>query len=114
MTASISLESIPAYLVEKIPEVSFIIATMLMIFAGDYIMELLVKNGLRKMNFIARTIIFILYGLIVIPALSTICAVFLQDAVLYPYKSHILLVVIISFVVVGILLSVRYNMKLKL
>jgi hypothetical protein len=109
-----ALDSIPAYLVSMIPEISFLLATVLMFFASDYIMEYFLKKSLKKMNFIIRTIIFLLYGLIILPALSTACAIFLQNAVFYPLQIWIIPVLLGSFLLVGILLSIRYSMKLKL
>jgi hypothetical protein len=110
----LALDSIPAYLVEKIPEISFLLSTILMFFASDYIMDYFLKKALRKMNFVTRTLIFLLYGLLVLPALCTGCAVFLQNSVLYPCQSWIVPVVLASFLIIGILLSIRYSMKLKL
>jgi hypothetical protein len=109
-----ALDSIPGYLVAKIPEISFLLSTVLIAFANDYIMEYFLKKSLKKMSFIIRTIIFLLYGLLVLPVLCTGCALFLQSAVLYPYQKWIVLVLLACFLLVGILLSVRYNMKLKL
>jgi hypothetical protein len=111
---SITLDSIPAYLIEKIPEISFLLSTILMFFASDYIMEYFLKKSLKKMNFVPRTILFLLYGLLILPALCTAFALFLQNAVLYPYQKWIVFVVLASFLVVGILLSIRYDMKVGL
>ncbi|MDD5311926.1 MAG: hypothetical protein PHO26_02675 [Dehalococcoidia bacterium] len=111
---SVAFDSIPAYLVARIPEISVFLSTILMFFAGDYIMELFLKKSLKKMNFVSRTIIFLLYALLVLPVLCTVCAVFLQNAVLYPYQSGIVLVLLASFLLVGMLLSLRYNMRVKL
>ena len=111
---SFTLESLPAYLVEKIPEISFLLSTMLMFFIGDYMMEVIFKKALRKMTFIARTVLFLMYGLVLLPVLSTACAIFLQDSVLYPYKQWIIPLILASFVFIGILLSIRYNMDFKI
>jgi hypothetical protein len=111
---SIALDSVPAYLIAKIPEISFLLYTILIAFASDYIMEYFLKKSMKKMNFVTRTIIFLLYGLLVLPVLCTACALFLQNTVLYPYQKWIVLVLLASFLVVGILLSIRYNMKVKL
>jgi hypothetical protein len=109
-----SLDSVPAYLVVKIPEISFLLSTVVIAFASDYIMEYFLKKGLKKMKFVTRTIIFLFYGLIILPALCTACALFLQNAVLYPYQRWIVPVLLAAFLFVGILLSIRYNMKFKL
>lgn len=111
---AIALDSIPAYLISRIPEISFLLSTMLMFFASDYIMEYFLKKSLKKMTFVTRTIIFLFYGLIILPALCAACAIFLQNAVLYPYQESIVLVLLASFLLVGIMLSIRYNMKMKL
>jgi hypothetical protein len=111
---TITFDSVSAYLVARIPEISFLLSTMILFFLGDYIMEYLLKSNLKKMSFILRTIVFLLYGLLILPALCTACAFFLQNAVLYPNQRSIVLVLLASFLIVGILLTVRYNMKLKL
>ena len=108
------LSTIQAYLITKIPEISFLLSTILVAFISDYIMELFLKKTLKKLNFVTRTIIFLFYGLLVLPALCTVCALFLQTAVLYPYQASIAMVLLASFLFVGILLSFRYNMKVKL
>jgi hypothetical protein len=110
----LALDSVPAYLIDKIPEISFFLSTILMFFGSDYIMEYFLKKSLKKMNFVTRTIIFLFYGLFALPALCTACAFFLQDAILYPYQNWIVPVLLASFLSVGILLSIRYNMKLRL
>jgi len=114
MNYNSSLESLPAYLTTRIPEISFFVATILMFFISDYIMEFFLKKSLKKINFVTRTIIFILYGLIVLPGLCAVCALFLQNAVLYPYQRWIVLVLLAFFLFVGILLSLRYNMKVRM
>jgi hypothetical protein len=109
-----ALDSIPVYLIDRIPEISFLLSTILIAFASDYIMEYFLKKSLRKMNFITRTIIFLFYGLIVLPALCTACALFLQNSILYPYQKWIVLVLLAFFLCVGILLSIKYSMKVNL
>ena len=108
------LDSIPPYLITRIPEISFFLATILMFFISDYIMEYFLKKGLKKINFVTRTITFLLYGLIVLPALCAACAIVLQNVVLYPYQKWIVLVLLAFFLFLGILLSMRYNMKIRL
>jgi hypothetical protein len=108
---ALALDWIPAYLVTKIPEISFFLATILMFFVSDYIMEYFLKKSLKKMNFLTRTIIFVLYGLLILPVLCAYCALLLQNSILYPYQRWIVIVLIASFLVIGILLSIRYNMK---
>ncbi len=111
---TVALDSVPAYLIARIPEISFLLSTVLMAFASDYIMEYFLKKSLKKMNFVTRTIIFLFYGLLILPALCTACALFLQNTLLYPYQKWIVPVLLASFLFVGILLSIRYNMKVKL
>jgi hypothetical protein len=110
---SVALDSIPAYLITKIPEISFLLSTVLMFFVSDYIMEYFLKKGLKKMNFFTRTIIFLFYGLLVLPIICTACALFLQNSILYPYQRWIVPVLLACFLVVGMLLSIRYDMKVK-
>ena len=110
----IALDSVSGYLIARIPEISFLLSTVLMFFASDYIMEYFLRKSLKKMNFVTRTIIFLFYGLLVLPVLCTAGALFLRNAVLYPYQRWIVLVLLASFLFVGILLSIRYNMKVRL
>lgn len=111
---AINPDSVSAYLVEKIPEISFFLSTVLMFFGSDYMMETFLKKGMKKVNFITRTIIFLLYGLLALPALCTACAIFLQNSVLYPCRGWILPVLVAFFLLFGILLNVKYNMKPRL
>jgi len=111
---TVTLDSIPAYLVARIPEISVFLSTILMFFGSDYIMEYFLKKSLKKMNFLSRTIIFLLYALLVLPVLCTVCAVFLQNTLLYPCQSLIVVVLLASFLFIGMLLSIRYNMRVKL
>lgn len=110
----IALDSVPAYLVDKIPEISFLLSTVLISFGSDYIMENFLKKSLRKMNFLTRTSIFLLFGLLMLPVLCTACALFLQKTVLYPYQSWIVLVLLAFFLLFGILLSLKYNARISL
>ena len=50
---ALALDSIPTYLVARIPEISFLLSTILIAFASDYIMEYFLKKSLKKMNFFA-------------------------------------------------------------
>ena len=102
------------YLIARIPEISYFLSSALMIFASDYIMGRLLIQRLRKMTFLVRTSLFLLYGLFVFPTLTALGAFSLRELVLNPFKEWIILVLVLSFIFIGILLSIRYNMKIKL
>ena len=106
--------SVSNQLIARIPEISYLLSSVLMLFASDYIMERLLIRRLRKVNFIARTFLFVLYGLLILPALTTIGALLLRVLALNPFKEWIILVLVICFFFVGVLLSIRYNIKMKL
>jgi hypothetical protein len=102
------------YLIARIPEISYFLSSALMIFTSDFIMGRLLIRRLRKMTFLVRTSLFLLYGLFVFPTLTVLGAFSLRDLVLDPFKEWIILVLVVSFFFIGILLSLRYNMKTKL
>lgn len=102
------------YLVDRIPEISYLLSTALMLFVSDFILEWFLIQRLRRLTFIARTGLFLAYGLFLFPPLTAIGASFLREMVLYPYKEWIILLIIIFFSFFGILLNIRYNMKMRL
>ncbi len=84
-----------------------------MIFAGDFVMEFILIGWLRELGFINRTVFFLLYALVALPALTTLGAYLLRIRVLDRYQGWILVELAISCLIVGVLLSARYNMKMK-
>ncbi len=106
-------DSASNYLTARIPEISYLLSSVLMIFASDYIMERFLIRIMRKQNFIARTVLFLLYGLLVLPALIALGALLLRVLALDPFKENIIVVLAISFFLIGVILSIRYNMKMK-
>jgi hypothetical protein len=108
------LHSVTDYLIARIPEISYFLSAALMILASDYIMERLLIRRLRKSTFLARTSLFLFYGLLVFPALTALGAFLLRELALNPFKEWIILVLVVSFFFIGVLLSVRYNMKIRL
>ncbi len=109
-----SYHSITDHLIARIPEISFILSSTFMIFAGDYLLGNVFVRSLKKMDFISRTLVFVVIGLILFPALTTLSAFILRELVLKPFEDWIILVLVITFLIVGILLSLRYNMKIRL
>jgi hypothetical protein len=108
------VDSISDHLVARIPEISYLLSSILMIFASDYIIGNLLIQKLRKMGFITRTGFFLLFGLLILPGLTAAGAFLLRDLVLDPFKEWIILVLVICFFLIGVFLSIRYNMKIKL
>jgi hypothetical protein len=108
------LNSASDYLIARIPEISYFLACALIILASDLIMERFFIKRLRKLDFISRTLLFLLYGLLILPAFTTLGALLLRELVLDPFKEWIILVMVISFLFIGVFLSLRYNMKIKM
>ena len=108
-----SVDSISDHLVARIPEISYLLSAILMIFASDYIIGNLLIRELKKMGFITRTCLFLLFGLLILPGLTAVGAFLLRDLVLDPFKEWIILVLVICFFLIGVFLSIRYNMKIK-
>lgn len=102
------------YLIARIPEISYFLSSALMIFVSDYIMERLLIRRLRRLTFLARTCLFLLYGLFMFPTLTALGALVFREAVLNPFKEWIVLLLVVFFFFIGILLSIRYNMKIRL
>ena len=106
--------SISDRLSARIPEISYLISTIFMIFVSDYIIGNLLIQRLKKMGFITRTFLFVFFGLLILPGLTALGALLLRDLVLDPFKDWIILVLMICFLLIGVFLSIRYNMKIKL
>ena len=106
--------SISGYLIERIPEISFFLSSILMVFISDYIMGSYMLKSLKRMNFLSRTFFFLVYGLLILPAMTTFGAFLLRNIALYPLKQSIILVLIASFFLVGVFFSIKYNIKMKL
>lgn len=107
-------DSVSNYLIARIPEISYFLSSAFMIFASDYMMERLLIRRLKRMSFLARTALFLGYGLFILPGLMTLIAHLLRELVLNPFKGWIILVMVLSFLFMGILLSIRYNIKMRL
>ena len=106
--------SISDYLIARIPEISYLLSSVLMIFASDYVMEHYFLRRLKKMDIVSRTFVFLLYGLLALPALTMLGALVLRVVALYPLQDWIIVVLLVSFFFIAILLSIRYNMKFRL
>ena len=108
------VHNISDYLIARIPEISYFLSSALMIFVSDYIAGRLLIRRLRKLTFLVRTSIFLLYGLLIYPALTALGALVLRESVLSPFKEWLILLLVVFFLFIGILLSLRYNMKIRL
>jgi hypothetical protein len=109
-----AFHSITDQLIDRIPELSYLLSTIFMIFTGDYIITHFLLKTLRKMGFITRTLFFMFLSLIIFPTLTAVGALLLRNLVLDPFKDWIILVLAICFFIVGILLSMKYNLKTKI
>ncbi len=108
------LDSIAGFLFARIQEISFLIASMLMLFTSDLIMGRVLLRRLKKSNFFTRTLVFVLYCLLALPAMTTGTAYLLRALLLTPLRKYIIVIIVLSFVVTGVILSLRYNMRMKL
>ena len=106
------MDSLNAYLIAHISEISYFLSTMLMFLSGNVIMERLIPR-LRRMPFLTRTSVFVVYGLVVLPGLTIAGALVLRIIVLEPVREWLTLTLVVSFLIVGVLLSINYNMKLR-
>jgi len=101
------------YLIARIPEISFLLSSIFMLFASDVIMGRFLLRRLRKSHFLTRTLLFVLYGIMVLPAMTVGGAYLLRELVLKPFRDGIIVVLAVCFLIIGVLLSLRYNMKMK-
>ncbi len=97
------------YLIARIPEISYLISSAMMIFASDYLLRRFLIRRLKKQTFIARTSVFLFYGLLVFPVLTSAGAFVLRESALNPFKEWLILMLLVFFFVIGILLSFRYR-----
>ncbi len=107
-------DGVSNYLVGKIPEISYFLSSILMVFGSDYLMGRVLLRRLKKSNFLSRTVMFVLYSLLALPALTAAGAYLLREMILAPFKEQIALVMAVFFLFTGVLLSARYNMKMGL
>ncbi len=108
------LDSLSQHFIDRIPEISYLLSTILMLFVGDYIIGKMLIRRLRRMDFVSRTVIFLLCGLVALPGLTALGAQAFRDWVLAPYKDWIIVILSLYFLFVGIVLSIKYNMKMGL
>lgn len=78
-----------------------------MLFGGDLIMERILLRRLKRLTLLSRTLVFVLYGSLALPGLTLAGAAILRAVVLEPLKDWIALVLTISFLLTGILLSFK-------
>ncbi|MBI2853783.1 MAG: hypothetical protein HYX87_02540 [Chloroflexi bacterium] len=107
------VDSISDYLASRIPEISYLLASVLMIFASDFVAEHFFIRRLKKMSFLSRTGVFLLYGLLVLPTATTLAALLLKRLILDPYKEWLILTLVGFFLIAGVMLSIRYNIKMR-
>ena len=105
--------SVSDHFIARIPEISYLLSAIFMIFVSDYIIGNLLIRRLKKMGFITRTLLFVFFSLLILPSLTVLGALLLRNLVLDPFKDWIILVLMICFFLIGIFLSLKYNMKMK-
>lgn len=108
-----AMESLNRYLTDRTPEIASSLASLFMLLVGDYVIGRLVIRRLRKHSLLVRAGLFLGYALFMLPFLIIAITAIFTTVVLEPFKDSLLPVVVVSFLLVGILLTIRYHMKWK-
>lgn len=106
------LQSITLYLDSKVTEISYTMASVLMLFAGDYLTQRLVLPAIRRRNILVRTGLFFSYVLAGLPAMTVGFAQVMALLVLEPLRGYLWPLIIGFFLLSGTLLSLKYRIKL--
>ena len=77
------------FLASRVTEVSFAMATIMMLFAGDYLTDRFLIKRIRKRNVIIRTTIFLCYVLLALPLVTVFSARALAALVLAPLGGYV-------------------------
>ncbi|MBI2957614.1 MAG: hypothetical protein HYY32_02105 [Chloroflexi bacterium] len=86
---------------------------MVMVFLSDQLMGRVLIKRLKKLTFFSRTAVFVAYSLLALPAMTIAGAALLRYTVLEAFQEWMLPALALAFLLTGVLLSSRYNMRLK-
>ena len=105
-------QPITEFLTSRVTEVSFGMATILMLFAGDYLTDRFLIKRIRKRNVMIRTTVFLSYVLLALPLVTVFSARVLATLVLEPLGGYLWALLAGFFLLSAVLLSVKYRMKM--
>ena len=105
-------QPITDFLASRATEVSFAMATILVLFAGDYLTDRFLIKRIRKRNVIIRTTIFLCYVLLALPLVTVFSARALAALVLAPLGGYVWVLLAGFFLLSGVLFSLKYRMKM--
>ena len=100
------------FLASRVTEVSFAMATILVLFAGDYLTDTLLIKRIRNRNVMIRTTIFLCYVLLALPLMTVFSARVLAALVLAPLGGYAWVLLAGFFLLSAVLLSMKYRMKM--
>jgi hypothetical protein len=105
-------QPITDFLVSRVTEISFGMATILVLFSGDYLTDRFLIKRIRKRNVLIRTIVFLCYVLLALPLLTVFSARVLAALVLAPLGGYLWVLLAGFFMLSGVLVSLKYRMKI--
>jgi hypothetical protein len=100
------------FLVSRVTEISFAMATIVMLFAGDYLTDRFLIKRIRKRNVLIRTTVFLSYVLLALPLLTVFSARAMAALVLAPLGGYAWVLLAGFFLLSAVLLSLKYRMKM--
>jgi len=105
-------QPIADFLTDRVTEISFAMATIMMLFAGDYLTDRFLIKRIRKRNVLIRTTVFLSYVLLALPLVTVLSARVLVALVLEPVGGYLWALLAGFFLVSAVLLSLKYRMKM--
>jgi hypothetical protein len=105
-------QPITDFLASRATEISFGMATILVLFAGDYLTNRFLIKRIRKLNVLIRTIVFLCYVLLALPLVTVFSARVLAVLVLAPLGGYAWALLAGFFLLSGVLFSLKYRMKM--
>jgi hypothetical protein len=105
-------QPITDFLASRVTEISFAMATIMTLFAGDYLTDRFLIKRIRKRNVLIRTTVFLCYVLLALPLLTVLSARALAILVLAPIGGYAWVLLAGFFLLSGVLFSLKYRMKM--
>lgn len=105
-------QPIADFLTDRVTELSFGMATIVMLFAGDYLTDKFLIKRIRKRNVVIRTTVFLSYVLLALPLVTVFSARMLAALVLEPVGGYLWALLAGFFLLSAVLLSLKYRMKM--
>jgi hypothetical protein len=105
-------QPIADFLASRVTEISFAMATIMTLFAGDYLTDKFLIKRIRKRNVMIRTTVFLCYVLLALPVATVLSARVLAALVLAPLGGYAWVLLAGFFLLSGVLFSLKYRMKM--